>query len=141
MATKRKPRTVDVTAKLTALVARELEQLDKLERRVRRGRAGGNGGLGIPRWWKRKEYDAAHEKAVRASEPYVDGHATHVRARRVHCGKKCQRCPHGVYFYQRWRGDDGKQHEKYLGKWYPRGHGFVARASDPLPSKARRARR
>jgi len=72
------------------------------------------GGLGIPREFKHR-FDLAYRKALKRMRPDVEGHATHLRERAVRCGKKCGGCPHGVYFYERWRGEDGRVHERYLG--------------------------
>lgn len=55
----------------------------------------------------------------------VDGHMTYIRERKVRCGKGCASCPHALYLYQCWRGSDGKRHELYIGKWNPKGHGFI----------------
>jgi hypothetical protein len=38
----------------------------------------------------------------------------------VKCGKSdCPRCKHGPYYYAYWKGDKGKLHKRYIGK-YPR---------------------
>jgi len=47
---------------------------------------------------------------------WVNGHTVHVRSRRIRCGKRCGTCPHGPYLYEVWRDDDGKIHERYIGK-------------------------
>ncbi len=47
---------------------------------------------------------------------WVNGHAAHVRVRRVRCGKQCGSCPHGPYEYLVWRDNDGRVHERYVGK-------------------------
>ncbi len=44
--------------------------------------------------------------------------------RKVPCGKKCQRCPHGPYPYLRVK-KDGKWRWKYLGKGWQPPEGFV----------------
>lgn len=47
----------------------------------------------------------------------VDGHAAHVRTRKIWCNKDdCTACPHGPYKYLVWRDDDGRIRERYLGK-------------------------
>lgn len=73
------------------------------------------GGLGLPRAFKAR-FDAAWRNAEKKAHGWVDGHATHIRSRLVRCGKNCGGCPHGAYFYEVWRGDDGRIHERYLGR-------------------------
>lgn len=46
----------------------------------------------------------------------------------VRCGKNCNGCPHGPYWYGYWR-EGGRLHRKYMGKHSPF-HDFGARSSE-----------
>lgn len=43
-----------------------------------------------------------------------------IREEYVKCGKSnCQQVKHGPYYYAYWKGDNGKLHKKYIGKYPP----------------------
>lgn len=82
-----------------------LSELAKAGKRRQRGR----------RLTEREE--GALREQLGARSRSEDGHAIHLRVRWVRCGKKgCRSCPHGLYAYEVWRGDDSAIHERYLGR-------------------------
>lgn len=42
----------------------------------------------------------------------------HYRHQRVRCGKDCDTCPHGPYWYAYWT-EDGRAHSQYIGRELP----------------------
>lgn len=56
------------------------------------------------------------------------------RCKWVKCGKAgCRSCPHGPYWYERWRDDESKCHERYKGKGDPREDAEEPAVTPPQP--------
>ena len=62
-----------------------------------------------------------------------------VEARYVQCGKnRCQKCPHGPYYYLRYSVGSGKERAEYLGR--PQGHDTSQFVRKPKTKKGKQKR-
>jgi hypothetical protein len=62
-------------------------------------------------------------------EGVPDFPAVRYRQQHVRCGRQCQTCPHGPYWYAHWT-EDGRSRSQYIGRELPAGVRRLLEAAD-----------